>query len=322
MTAPKSITLFGLLAKLEASYNDGGVLAAATDGILLSEPAQLVPNYAHDGARSRANGTGGTLSRAAPSGRFGDVTIMNEARGLGAAYGAAALPEANVLLRASGHSATVDATPGSESVTYRPISDHTAYASAVIEAYARGEKYPLTGVYGDFNFSMDGPGFLMLEFPISGLMGLPTDVAVPVITYPTVKPPKADSITLAIGAWNPVVQSLRFRANRRRSPRHRLNAGGHRGFSMGGRAPELEVVVEQPALATFDAYAARDQATEYAIALQVGATQFNRMKFNAAVGQIVNIDPTDDDETPLWTLTIALSPSSPTADDDYEFVFD
>src|SRR5690606_14611283 len=133
-----------LLAKVEASYAAGGSVAPATDGILLAEPAEMAIDYVHDGARGRANGTTGTLKRAGPSGRFGDVTFSIEGRGRGSAYGASALPEVNALLRASGHSATVVATPGSETVTYAPVSDKANFASAVLGGYARGQLYSLT----------------------------------------------------------------------------------------------------------------------------------------------------------------------------------
>jgi hypothetical protein len=322
MSADKLITLFGILAKTEASYNAGGSPSASTDGILLSEPADLAINYAHDGARGRANGTGGTLKRGAQSGRSGETTLKVEGRGRGAAYSASILPEINALMRASGHGATVVTTGGSESVTYAPVSDRASFVSAVLEAYARGQKYPLTGVYADLSFSIDGPGFLMFEFALSGIVGIPTDVAVPTITYQSTIPPKADAITYTLGSWSPIVKSLSFKANRKRSPRARLNTPGHKGWSMGGRAPELEIVVEAVALSTFDPYTAREAGTSYASALVVGATQYNRFKHNAPVVQITNVEDDADEETALWKLTLALAPSSPTANDDYTAIFD
>lgn len=320
MSADKLITLFGLLAKTEASYGAGGALAAATDGILLAEPALLTPQYAHDGARGRAPGSGGRLRRGKQSGRFAEGPLRVEFRGRGAAYGPAALPEINALMRLSGHSATVDATPAAEKVTYAPVS--SGFASGVLEGYARGQKYALTGVYGDFSFSIDGAGFLVFEFPISGLIGLPTDVGVPAITYLGTTPPKAESIGLSIGAWNPVVRSVSFTANRRRSPRADVNSPGHKGWSLGGREPQLEITVEEAPLATFDPYAARENGTEYAVDLTVGSVQYNRAKFNAGQCQIVNVTEGEDEETALWTLTLACNPSSPIANDDYELVVD
>jgi hypothetical protein len=319
MSAEKLITLFGLLIKTEASYNAGGSLAAGVDGVLLMEPAEMSIGYVHAGERGRAPGSGGTLKRGAQSGRFGETTFKVEGRGRGAAYSASALPEINALMRASGHGATVVVTAGVEKVTYAPVSG--GFASGVLEGYARGQKYPITGAYSDFGFAIDGPGFLVFEFATSGLLGLPTDVAVPAITYVGADPPKAESIALTIGAWSPVVRSLNFKANRRRSARANVNSAGHQGFSMGGRGPVLEITVEAPSLATFDPYTARQLATAYAVDLQVGQTQYNRIAFSAAQAQISEVSDGADEETALWTLTMPCSPTTPIANDDYQLVF-
>jgi hypothetical protein len=321
VSALKLVTLYGLLIKLEASYNAGGGVAAATDGVLLMEPADLSIGYVHEGERGRAPGSGGRLRRGRPSGKFGETTLKVEGRGRGSAYGASALPEVHALMRLSGHNAVVDSTLSSEKVTYTPASALADFGSGVAEGYARGQKYPLTGIYADFGFTIDGPGFLVFEFPISGLVGTVADASVPAITYSGAEPPKAVSIALTIGAFSPVVRSVSFKANRKRSARADVNAPGHKGFSMGSREPEMEIVVEAAALATFDPYAARDQATQYAVELTVGDTQYNRMKFTAAKAQIANVVDGEDEETALWTLTMPLAPSTPVANDDYEFAF-
>jgi hypothetical protein len=321
VSADKLITLYGLLVKTEASYGAGGAVAAGTDGVLLMEPADMTIGYVHAGERGKAPGSGGQLKRGAQSGQFGETSFKVEGRGRGTAYGASALPELHALMRLSGHSATVDASIGAEKVTYAPVSAKADFASAVAEGYARGQKYPLTGIYGDFGFSIDGPGFIVFEFPISGLIGIPTDVSVPAITYIGADPPKAESIGLTIGAWSPVVRSLKFNANRKRSPRANVNNPGHQGFNMGGRAPQLEIVVEAAPLATFDPFTARKNATPYAVALEVGSTQYNRIGFTAAQAQIADVAEGADEDAALWTLTMPCSPTTPIANDDYQVEF-
>lgn len=321
MSAEKLVTLYGLLGNTEASYNAGGALAAASHGILLAEPVAMAIDYVHAGERGPAPGASGLLKRGKPSGRFGELTAKIEGRGRGSAYsGSNFPPDIHTLMRISGHSATVDTTLNAEKVTYRPVSDRASFASGVFEGYARGQKYPITGAYADFTFMIDGPSFLMFEFALQGLIGIPTDVAVPAISYPGAEPPKAENIGLTIGAWSPVVRKVGFKANRGRSARADVNGAGHQGFSLGRRNPELEITVEAVPLSVFDPYTARDSATSYAVTLTVGGVQYNKIQFTAAQAQIANVADEEDEDTALWTLTMPCAQSSPIANDDYELV--
>jgi hypothetical protein len=158
---------------------------------------------------------------------------------------------------------------------------------------------------------------MVFDFALMGLVGLPSDVSVPSITYATVQPPKCESIGLTIGAWSPVVRSLGFKKNVARSPRADVNSAGHRGFAMGRRAPELEIVVEAAALATFDPYTARRNATSFAVGFTVGDTQYNRIEFGAAQAQVTGVQEGEDAEAALWTLTLRCPVSGLAANDDY-----
>jgi hypothetical protein len=320
VSADKILILYGLLAKKEPSYNAGATLSAATDGVQLAEPAEATLSYVHDGARGTAPGNAGTLKRVAQSGGSAEISLSVEGRGLGSAYGASALPEIDALLRAAGHGATVVTTSGAETVTYAPVS--ASFASLALECYSRGQKWPMSGAYLDMGFSLDGPGLLMFNFDVSALFTIPTDVSCPSITYSAVSPPKGESIAMAIGSWsNAVVRKLSFKANRARSPRANVNAAGHAGFSPGRRAPTLEVTVEACALATFDPYTVRKNATSLALSMLVGATLYNKIAFSAAQAQLVDVKEESDEATALWTLSFALATSTPVANDDYSLVY-
>jgi hypothetical protein len=190
--------------------------------------------------------------------------------------------------------------------------------SAAGELYSRGQKWPVTGVYADMGFEIDGPGLMIFEFPFMGLVSIPTDVAVPSITYNATQPPKAESVALAIGAWaTPVVRKVGFKANRKASPRANINNPGHAGFSPGHRDPQLTITVEAAALATFDPYTLRDNATPQLVTFTVGATQYNKIKFTAAQAQIIEVAEERDEDTALWTLTFTCPPSNNVLNDDY-----
>lgn len=321
MSSAKLIHVYGLLSKLETTYNDGSTtLAAASDGALLAERVVARPQYVHSGERGRAPGTGGLLKRSAPSGKWVEFAPRFEGRGAGSAYSASNLPpDVNTFMRISGHAATVVTTSSTESVTYAPVS--SSFASAAMELYERGEKHPVTGAYASLRATCDAAGFLMFEFPTQGLLGTAADASVPSITYNSTNPPKAVGAGLSIGSWDPVWRSVTFEQNRQIAARADGNSTGHKGFSMGGYAPTFSVTVESAALATFDPYAALHAATSHAIDFTVGSTQYNRIAFAAGYAQLTDVEPGDDDPSATWTLTFSLSGSTPAANDAYSWAW-
>lgn len=320
MSAPKLVTVYGLLAKAESTYNGGATLSAATNGVLLAEPATLAIDYVHDGARGPAPGASGQMKRGRPSGMFGETTFTIEGRGLGSAYTTASLPEIDPLLKAAGHSASYAGPTGSEVITYKPIS--SGFTSNALELYCRGQKYSMSGSYADTSWNIDGPSFMMFEFNTRGTVSTPSDTSVPSITYNSTQPPKAESVALSIGGWSgAVVRSARFNANRSTSPRANINSAGHSGYSVGYRDPELILTIEAVPLATYNPYSVRDLATAATITLTVGSVQYNKVQFTANQAQLVNVEEGEDDATATWTLTYRLATTTPIADDDYEIKF-
>ena len=76
-------------------------------------------------------------------------------RGKGAAYSASAKPEAGVLFRACGASETVDATPGTEKVTYKfpKAPDHDSATFIFMQENA--PSLTLLGARGDATFLLE-----------------------------------------------------------------------------------------------------------------------------------------------------------------------
>ena len=324
MAATKVVSILGLLGKVESSYGAGATLAAATEGILLVEDAVMALSYLHSGEHDFTAGTGGNRERGAPSGGEGQFTARVEARGSNAAYSSSEVPmDLHVLMRISGHSATVDTTPSSEKYTYDPVS--SGFTSAAFESYARGEKYVMDSAYSDFGFTVEAPGFAIFEFGVRGVVAPGadiTDVTLPSITYDTFQPPNAESASVSIGGFTTgKVRRLSFSKNLEISPRADMNTTGHAGFTVGRRNPELEIQVEAEALATYNPYVDWDAGTAKAITFSVGATQYNKFDFTASKAILRNISLDADGPTALLNLTFGLYTSTPIANDDYSIVF-
>lgn len=337
MAEPKQVTLWGHLAKLEGAYNGGGALVAGTDGQWQLEPFTADISFAHDGARQqRAPGTANTFKRLAQSGMLVMGSPKFEARGSGIAYSASVFPpDLHVWMRASGHSFATDVTGGAEKQTYSPQSlNDSSWSSIVMEGYARNQKYPIQGVYADMNWTVDGDGPMVFEFPFKGLGTRPTDVALPAITYQylTVTPPKAESAVLSLGSFTAaVIRKVEFKKNQDVAGPRISQAAAVAGFAMGARNPTITFTVEAVTLttsspwsgaATLNPYALRDTALPFAISYQIGAAAvYNRIKFTAANAQVIDVKDDADGPTALWVITCELKPSSPILSDDYALAF-
>ena len=315
----KLAVLLGLLGKAEASYGAGGTLAAATDGILLAELADLDETFIFDGKRAAPPGTFGTQKRVPPAGSYLEFTAKTEVRGRGAAYGASALHPEHVLMLISGHAATITTTAGAEKIVYAPSSAASGFASGVFEGYSRGNKWNMLGAYADWTWGADGIAPLMSEWAIKALFTSVADAACPSITYPAtgVDAIVAANTVFTVGGVALAIKKFQFKLNRTISQRLAQNTAGHNGFSIGRRNPTLTVTVEEPATATYDARAKRRTAVAEAIVLTVGSVQYNRDKFAAPAAQLVDVKSSAENETATLDLTFELQPSALGANDEY-----
>lgn len=336
MAAPsKLVTIYALLAKLEASYGAGGAPSPTTDGILLEERPKLTLAYANDGARPATGLALGHQRRVKPTGATVSFSAKHAAKGAGAAYSASVWPSPHVLLRAAGFDAAVDVTGGAEKYTYTPTPGPTGYASAVLSAYLRGELMPITGALADLtSWSFDGPHVPVFEFALQGLRGAISDANVPAVTYPglALDAPRAVNVAFTLGnLTGAVVRKAMLKFGREISPRLDVNAGGgHAGFAPGARKPMLEVTYETPALAltpftaasTIDPYSLYEAGTEVAASLNIGSTQYDKYNWAFAKAQVAQA-PEEDEDGPvaLTKLTLQLNPSTIGANDELSLVF-
>jgi hypothetical protein len=209
-----------------------------------------------------------------------------------------------------------------------------AEESGTLEVYERKQKYPLAGVYAELTADFDVPGIPRFAFACQGLMSaLPTDSAVPSITYPTVEPPKAEGVNLTavIDATTFTVgklKKLQLLYARNIAPRaHSNTAALHGGFNVGvERTITLNAMIEAEALtattpyiaaAGFNIFQLMERASVMALAFGWGTVQYNRFAFTAATAQLVDAPEEEEGPASMWNCTWELKPSTLTANDEY-----
>jgi hypothetical protein len=288
--------VYGLTGNVEGSYNGGVSLSTGTDGILLEELPQLAINYANDGARAGAGRIVRLSAEGRPSGRTAGFSAKVGFKGPFAAYSASVF--SNIHNGCSAWPASTRQEPSASaprSTRTRRHPSGSSYASGGFDLYTRGEKHSTQGAFADLTLTINGPQVPVWEFAIQALMPtLPTDVAVPSITYPfaAIDAPKAVGILFTLGNLTAgVIRKLTLKLGRQINPRLDVNAGlAHQGFAPGRWTPTLEVEYEAPALvgspftgaSTIDPYQLYDTATQFACSFQIGTAQYARVDFQRA----------------------------------------
>lgn len=331
---PKVLSHFALLLKAEAAYNTYLAPSAATDGLAIIERPEWAIDYADNGDRGgRAAGSVGGLRRAPKSGRFLTLPAVMQPVGYGAAYDGTKFPNIHTLLRMAGYSVTTDVTVGAEKQTYLTESavPPAVPFSASGMAYDGGEEALFSGALVDeLTLEIVNGGIPKLTASIMAAMtqGLPTDVAVPAVTYagaqvnPVVK---ANGLTWTLGAVVPTkVKSCTIADKRNLGALMLDNATGeHSGFVPGGeRVITINATIEAAALATMNAYQIAELATAAAFSLRVGATQFSKFKIEADTVQIDDVARGDENNARTWELSMTAKPSTLVAYDMLRWIFD
>jgi hypothetical protein len=322
----KIVRVLGLRAKLQSGEGVPAV-TAATDAVQLAENPVLKISYAADGSRKSVSpATMGHQPRVAPSGRIGETTLKLEPRGPNSAYGASNLPFFHALARLAGLDSVLTTTPGLESVSYSRTPGPSGFAIGSLDLYSRGQLWGLTDVYADWTIGATGIEIPMLEFSVKGLLpNLPTDVAVPTMTYGASKdvpPPKAATMGLLFNSVAlPRPRSWSIKGNRTLSPRMDQNSAGHGGWGPSKSEPMLELTYENTALATFNPYALWDAGTLAAWEFTIGATQYNRHKFSGPAGQIIDVSDEADGDVATVKLSVQLNPSSLGSNDEFAWLW-
>lgn len=342
MPAPaKLLHVIGLLAKPESVYGTPVALSTTADGVQLQYKdrgvaAPMSIDYAFDGNLGPNVSNLGQTLRVSPAGRSVKGDLPFRSRPGGAAYSPTVVPSLHNIIKAAGFDATLTTTAGSEKWAYTPSAPGVVGTSLTLGLYTRGELWSAAGVIGNLKMDAPDPAPPIWTFGAMGIIAsLPTDASAPAITYPlqSVQPTLASSIVLTLGnlSANAVVMNSAFDLGLKTTARVAQSGGAaHLGFIIDDRAPQITVELEATALTTtpftsasaFDPYNLRDTATQFACSLVFGSTQYFRQKINLPQAQVINVEPSNNGSIATVKLTIAGAPSSASAADDVNIVFD
>jgi hypothetical protein len=331
-TAARLNQVIGILAKEEADYGTAETLSNSADGInpYIGDGDPAAPEaleYVFDGNIGRASSTLAPQRRTTPNGRFRTGQLQVLPKGFGSAYTGSVFPprEVHRMLKASGLDATYSASPTAQ-WTYTPTAQGTTFTSLTLRQFAQGMQFDQAGVLCDWSFETQGLGVPVWTFNWRGVATLPADQSLPAITIDStsVIPPVASAVVANIGAFTTAtIRRVAFRLNRNlETARVAQNlSGGHAGFVPGGMAPELEIEIERPTLATFNAESELASATSRAVDVTFGATQYNRWKLTLPQAQLASVAPGNDGSLATVVLTYRAFASTPTANDHLSLLF-
>jgi hypothetical protein len=341
-TPVKTLNAIGLMAKPEVTYGGGGSLSTSTDPVQLAydSPNGAPCSYTEDFDGNLSINPGGpvAIKDIAPSARVFNAAFPVQFRGANQAYASGQkIRNMHNLILANGWDATLDATGGAEKWTFTVTPGPTGFTSLVGNFLTAGESWPFTAAFTkSWKCSMVGAKPPIHTFDVLGLLGDPVDASTATsLTYSGNTPPKAESMTVQIGTFIlPDVVQVDWDAGRP-DPSARLNvtaSGTHAGWWPSVQVgPKLTLTVERTALvgspfhtsAGLDPYNLRKAMTGIAVSVQLGSTQYNRLKFNFAQAQITApITLGANGSIATWQIEFSAYTSTPIANDAVTIVAD
>ncbi len=289
MAAPFATRVNAVLAKVETVSGTDATPTLSANA--LRTVGAVLLNFGYLAGNNRDDvvwGGLGAIERAAPTGRFGKFDVTLEVKGYGAAYSATNRPEGDAFLRASGMSATVVTTAGSESVTYTTLD--TALETMTVYLYAGSKLFKLVGCTASPKLSAAANGRGLITFSVQGrLVSDPTDQSLGATTVNLTTPPvfAGAGAGLSIGSFTPASsEPLMLRqldVDWGTVTTERSSAGasdGLVGWVITDRKIRWTETVEAVSLSTFDPYALSKTVLSGLplVAAAIGTVQYNRMK--------------------------------------------
>lgn len=296
MPGPYREKIFGIAIKIEA-VPGVDALPGVADAIRVVGIPTLKWDYYETGLRPDVvTGQLGQAGRTIPAGRYGTIDIVLELRGAGAAYSALVVPECDPVLRMGAMDATlVDGV----SWTYTTVDE--GGETGTMYCWGAGKLYKLVGCVATLKFSAEAARRGMVAATITGRMvSDPVEAALAALQFSSVLPPLFHTSVASIGDWasddavDPLVlKSIAVDLGNVVTDRPSAGAAdGLAGYFVSDRSASQELVVEVPALATFDP-SAMSKAVGAALPLtqyQIGQTAFNRALIQTGRMQLVSPD--------------------------------
>ena len=239
-------------------------------------------------------------------GRSGTVTFKTDITGDGAG---AAATWADLLLPACGFVKSTN--------TFSPVSSApgSSVKTLTIGVYEDGRKKLLKGCTGTAKIVLESGKDGMIEWTFTGAWVQVTDSAILAPTYPSQKPLRFASSTIAIASFNPCVQKIEFDFGNnvvlREDP---SETSGYKGSIITDRNVVGTIDPEAELVATYDAYGKWLANTEEALSV-VMDDGTDVITITAPKAEITNIDG-DGDRNSLRTDPITFQANLSAAGDD------
>lgn len=311
--------ILAIAAKIQAVEGTDSVPTLAANAV---RPTGIVLaptfNFLEEGDRSEEQHGGmGTIGQAAAAGRWCQVDIPLAIKGGGADYSAGAnKPEWDPFMRGAGFSATVSGGAGVGVILYTDL-DSGVFERFSLYLWSANKQFKMVDCIALPKMSAEAAKKGIWTFTCIGrLASDPVEAALGAETLSSVAPPLFHSQAFTIGAFSSagapplVARKVDLDFGTKYTPRPGAGAtDGLNGFEVTDRDPTASSEIEVVPLATFDPYTLGKQATgggvgtDTKLSFQVGAAQFNRVKF--ALGQWAFRTPPQNDSSGLVTWPLA-----------------
>lgn len=265
-----------LLVKEESSYG----VDASCAGTNAVDARNVVVNYV--GEVLERDYVRGNLSPVAPvlGKRHIEISFECDIKGSGS-NGVA--PEIGDLLEACGFTETIGGASGS-SIIYTPNSllDSTKSVTIQVENITSAASCRVdlaTGCRGTVEIDFSASQIAKARFTMRGLYNIPTDAAITTPSYDSTIPPICQSSAFTFNSEGSlVVQQVSLDVANEITPQDDLDASaGLKGFLITGRKPKGSFNPEAVTVATYDFWTDWVNATERALTLNLGSTNYNKL---------------------------------------------
>ena len=302
-TYPVSRRLFALAAQIETTYGAEVTATFATNGqaVRLIERPEISRGWLAENLReSWFTGGLGQLAATNPSGEFHELDVQIPLHGYGAAYATAApaWPNIHPFLLASGFSASVVNTTGSESWTYDPTDLPGTGLS--IRTRKDGKEYrTVGGVVTSWSITAAAGEYAVFNAKVFGYAAATsiTETDIGNVVIPSTAPILFKNATCTISSYVPVIRSFELSVDNTYAARgDGLATKGHAGYRITRRQIEFKPVIEHDDITDFDPEAFWEAATQLTFDLTLDSgSDYNICSFDADDMRVIGYSDSDGD---------------------------
>lgn len=260
--------------------------------------------------------------------RIASLTFSTEMFGTGVAAvtttpttQAQATPKWADLLEACAFAGATVATPAGK--VYSPLTANQK--TATFYCFYDGMLHKITGAMGTFSISAPAGQIATFQWTFTGVYNAPVAQATPTPAFTSVAPPLVESCTFTIGATPAsafLIETIGF--DIQNNVVQRADANSAKGFNsmyITGRDAQLTINPEQIPEATHPFWADYEGSVAKIVTFTVGATNGNKMIFNAPNAQISGMTYADRDGIRTYEVTMRTMSVADAGNDEATFRF-